>query len=225
MIRYIFKFPDIGEGIQEGKILEWYVKAGQKVESGESLVKMETDKVVTDIPSPKNGVVVNLFGKIGEVINVDDPLVEFEVEEEEDRKLPEKPVAEKGFGVVGTIEVAEGTAHLPTSNEGRAGRLDEEGEHQRKVLATPVARAMAKEMGVDINNITGTGPGGRVMKTDIKNYHEDIQVSDQRTKSDKKEIPDIEYQDLSQIRKTIAQKMTKSKQSAAHISIIHHTSS
>ena len=62
-MRYIFKFPDIGEGLEEGTIVEWLVKKGQKVESGDPLVTMETDKVVTDIPSPKTGTLVTLFGK------------------------------------------------------------------------------------------------------------------------------------------------------------------
>ena len=75
-MRYIFKFPDIGEGITEGKILEWLVRVGQEVKEGDPLVKMETDKVVADIPSPKSGKVVRLFGKVGEIANVDEALVE-----------------------------------------------------------------------------------------------------------------------------------------------------
>ena len=79
-MRYIFKFPDIGEGIAEGKILQWYVQKGQEIKSGEPVVKMETDKVVTDIPSPRDGIISAVFGKEGEVINVGDPLVEIEIE-------------------------------------------------------------------------------------------------------------------------------------------------
>jgi pyruvate/2-oxoglutarate dehydrogenase complex dihydrolipoamide acyltransferase (E2) component len=79
-MRYIFKFPDIGEGIAEGKILTWYVKRGQAIKAGDPVVKMETDKVVTDIPSPRAGVVASVFGNEGDVINVGDPLVEIEIE-------------------------------------------------------------------------------------------------------------------------------------------------
>jgi len=63
-MRYIFNFPDIGEGLEEGTILEWYVAKGQAVKSGQALVRMETDKVVTDIPSPKNGTIVTTFGNV-----------------------------------------------------------------------------------------------------------------------------------------------------------------
>ena len=79
-MRYIFKFPDIGEGLDEGTIAEWYVEKGQQVESGDALVKMETDKVVTDIPSPKTGRIAAIYGKIGEIIKVGSPLVEIEIE-------------------------------------------------------------------------------------------------------------------------------------------------
>ena len=58
---YVFKFPDIGEGIHEGKILKWHVKKGQTVSEGDAVVNVETDKVVTDIPIPKDGVIKNLF--------------------------------------------------------------------------------------------------------------------------------------------------------------------
>ena len=68
-MKYMFKFPDIGEGLEEGKIIEWYVEKGQSVNSGDPLVKMETDKVVTDIPSPKSGVISQRFGAVGDLLS------------------------------------------------------------------------------------------------------------------------------------------------------------
>jgi len=79
-MRYIFNFPDIGEGLDEGTILEWYVKKGQTVKVAEPLVKMETDKVVADIPSPRNGVVIATFCKVGETLHVGNALAEIEIE-------------------------------------------------------------------------------------------------------------------------------------------------
>ena len=219
-MRYIFKFPDIGEGITEGKILEWYVKKGQRIDSGDSVVKMETDKVVTDIPSPKTGVIVSMYGKVGEVINVDDPLIELEVEGIEGEQKAE--VEEKGFGVVGTIEVAGEAAHLPASGEGLPERKEPVTKPSGKVLATPVARVMAKDLGVDINKVSGTGPGGRIMKKDIKDFHEGKHLKKIEFKEKERELDDerVEYKDLSQIRKTIAKKMVQSKQNAAHMTVI-----
>ena len=85
-MRYIFNFPDIGEGLEEGVILEWYVKKGQEVKTGDNLVQMETDKVVADIPSPRDGTIVALFGEEGDVAIVGEPLVEIEIEGVQDRK-------------------------------------------------------------------------------------------------------------------------------------------
>jgi len=73
-MRYIFNFPDIGEGLDEGTIAEWYVEKGHQVKSGDPLVKMETDKVVTDIPSPKTGTIVAVYGHVGDTIHVGNPL-------------------------------------------------------------------------------------------------------------------------------------------------------
>ncbi len=238
-MRYIFKFPDIGEGITEGKILKWYIKKGEMIKSGAPVVNMETDKVVTDIPSPKTGRIAEVFGNEGDTINVDDPLIEIEISasdseskdsadiekmKETDENLKTEPVEEKGFGVVGTIEVAKSSAYLPVSNEGAE---QEESSHptvKKKVLATPVARAMAKEMGIDINRVRGTGPAGRVMKSDISNYREsDIAV--EKVKSDNTGSTDSREKiiELSQIRKTIARNMTISKQKAPHMTLFEET--
>ena len=228
-MRYIFKFPDIGEGITEGKILEWYVKKGQKIETGESIVKMETDKVVTDIPSPKDGVISAIFGKEGEVVNVEDPLIELEIEgvegEEAQKVAQEKPapahketIDEKGFGVVGTIEVAGDGAFLPAGTEGLEPKEEKKEKTLKKALATPVARAIAKNYGIDINEVKGTGPAGRVMKEDILKHHTQVKVAAAPTASI--EEKPIEYIPLTQIRKTIANKMVESKHNAAHMTVI-----
>lgn len=234
-MRYLFKFPDIGEGISEGKILKWYVQRGREVKSGESLVKMETDKVVTDIPSPRDGVIVEIFGKEGEVINVGDPLVEIEIEgvagEEAQKAAQEKPkpptaaaIAEKGFGVVGTLEVAGDAAFLPAGDEGLPVKKEGAGIPQQKALATPVARAVAKDLGIDINKVSGTGPAGRVMKQDIRQYYDNIREGEVQVKAaaapeQPPELP-IEYLELSQMRKAIARNMLRSKQNAAHMTVL-----
>ncbi|MGC8864362.1 MAG: dihydrolipoamide acetyltransferase family protein [Bacteroidales bacterium] len=229
-MRYIFNFPDIGEGLDEGTIVEWYVQKGQRVESGQPLVNMETDKVVTDIPSPKTGTIVATYGKVGETIHVGAPLVEIEIEGVEGAAAVEEAtrieqVEEEGAGVVGTLEVAGNNAFLPSSTEGlEAAASAAEDRPRRKALATPVARAMAKELGVDINTLTGTGPGGRVTTHDIENY---VKKSSQApapkaaTQSTAPETagPLVEYEPLTQIRKTIARNMIQSKHNAAHMSV------
>ncbi len=225
-MRYIFKFPDIGEGLEEGTIVEWHVEKGQKVESGDNLVTMETDKVVTAIPSPKSGTLVNLFGKVSETINVGDALVEIELEEGETSDEPAEEVTkshveiveEEGAGVVGTLEVAGSGAVLSASTEGLDETISEK-PAKRKTLATPVARAMAKDMGVDINLVEGTGPAGRVMKEDILSYVQSAKTSRavEPVAEQKEEL--VEVVPMTQIRKTIAKNMIQSKHNAAHMTL------
>lgn len=233
-MRYIFKFPDIGEGLTEGIIIEWYVDKGTAVKVGQPLVKMETDKVVTDIPAPRAGVIAARYGKIGETIHVGETLVEIEIAGEEAAEAPEaqpEQVEEKGAGVVGTIEVASGNALLPASEEGTEPRPAAASAERRKALATPVARAMAREMNIDINLVTGTGPAGRVMKSDIQNYHgptasarpagtTEAQAGITFTTASRTAPAElIEIRPMSQIRKSIARNMLRSKQSTAHMTL------
>lgn len=233
-MRYIFNFPDIGEGLDEGTILEWYVKKGQTVKVGDPLVKMETDKVVADIPSPRNGVIAATFGKVGETLNVGNALAEIDIEGvsgEAAQKLVKETevqmeaVEEEGAGVVGTLEIAGNNAYMPASNEGEYEKTESailaqtNAKATKKVLATPVARAVAKDLGVDINIVSGTGPGGRVMKEDIAAFKQ--QQSYVAPKLEKHSVSDelIEIEKMTQIRKTIAKNMIQSKHNAAHMTV------
>ncbi|MHC1778675.1 MAG: dihydrolipoamide acetyltransferase family protein [Bacteroidales bacterium] len=222
-MRYIFKFPDIGEGLEEGVIVEWHVDKGQKVKMGDSLVTMETDKVVTAIPSPKDGIIAAKFGKVGETIHVGSALVEIDLEGADSVETASE-VVEEGAGVVGTLEVAGNSMVLSASKEGIVDAFSTNSKNI-KALATPVARAIAKEYGIDINKVTGTGPGGRVVKEDIIKFTQ--------VKSGSKSLPSdaglksnsspggekIEIEPLSQIRKTIAKNMVNSKHNAAHMTV------
>jgi pyruvate dehydrogenase E2 component (dihydrolipoamide acetyltransferase) len=226
MMRYIFKFPDIGEGLTEGIIIEWYVDKGTAVKVGQPLVKMETDKVVTDIPSPREGAVAARYGKVGETIHVGEPLVEIEIAGEAAAAAAAheaEAVEEKGAGVVGTIEVASNNAFLPASDEGTEAVRAASPAPQRKALATPVARAMAREMNIDINLVTGTGPAGRVMKSDIQNYHASAAApavqAGKAASPHKASAELIEVVPMTQIRKSIARNMLRSKQSTAHMTL------
>ena len=253
-MRYMFKFPDIGEGITEGQIVEWRVKKGQQVQTGDPLVEMETDKVVTDIPSPRDGTVVAIYGSEGDTINVGDPLVELEIEgvsseeaqqiaEEKPAPPSQEPVDEGDGGVVGTIEVAGEGAYLPASDEGvDRSEQTESGRPRGKALATPVARAVARNLNIDINQIRGTGPAGRVTKDDVHRFAEG-QAGGETAGGTRGRAAtgaggtgvrggggagapgttgaedDLEYRQLSGIRKTIARHMVESKHNAAHMSV------
>ena len=141
-----------------------------------------------------------------------------EITRHKPQKATDSMVEEKGFGVVGTIEVAGDGSYLPAGNEGMETKA-EVTMQKRKVLSTPVARAMAKELGLDINSITGTGPAGRVTIKDVEKQKHKLPngspIPIQSNISD-----EVEIVPLSQIRKTIAKNMLRSKQNAAHMSVM-----
>ncbi|MFC2114618.1 dihydrolipoamide acetyltransferase family protein [Bacteroidota bacterium] len=226
-MRYIFNFPDIGEGLDEGTIAEWYIEKGHQIKSGDPLVKMETDKVVTDIPSPKTGVIAAVYGKVGETIHVGNPLVEIEIEGvdgeaaqvEAGKDFTTEPI-EEGAGVVGTLEVASNAAFLPSSMEGFETEKVVETKVEKKALATPVARAMAKELSIDINLVTGSGPGNRVTINDIKKFHESFGQAQSMTPNIAiNQVERVSFEPLTQIRKAIARNMVTSKQNAPHMTV------
>ncbi|MCA9733377.1 2-oxo acid dehydrogenase subunit E2 [candidate division KSB1 bacterium] len=167
---YEFKFPDIGEGIHEGKILQLTKKSGDKIEAGDIIAVVETDKVVADIPAPKDGILKKYGANEGEEITVGSTLAYLEVSE--GMEVREIEYIEEAGSVVGEIE-GPGDSILPAGNEGRSDSMNNGARYtdgSKKVLATPVARKLASDYNLDISQIQGTGPMGRVMKEDILHH-------------------------------------------------------
>ncbi|MCF6463484.1 dihydrolipoamide acetyltransferase family protein [Clostridium sp. Cult1] len=226
-MKFEFRFPDIGEGIAEGTLIKWLVKEGEDIEEGQSVAEVETDKVTTEIPSPRTGKVSELKAEEGDVINVGDVFITIDILgdiDEVDKKdeLPDKNevVEEETAGVVG--EVIASSEEIPPSTEGQ-GDFSQE-SRKVKVLATPVARKMAKDLGVDISKVKGTGPSGRVMKEDIRKAKEAMVKSKEERK-----IPELGHKEriliederieripLTRIRKTIAEQMAASRFTIPH---------
>ena len=225
-MKFEFKFPDIGEGIHEGVITKWLVEEGSDIKEGDSVAEVETDKVTTEIPSPRTGKVLQLLAKKGDTINVGQVFVTIETEAAgEETRAQEAPelVEEETAGVVG--EVIASSEVIPSSTEGFEKKTVE--ISAEKILATPVARALAKDLGVDINKIKGTGPNGRVMKEDIYNtsQKESDRVPETKAKPEVRPISKakqsapgerVERVPLTRIRKTISEKMTQSRFTIPH---------
>jgi pyruvate dehydrogenase E2 component (dihydrolipoamide acetyltransferase) len=154
---YEFRFPDIGEGIHEGQLLEWRCRTGDRVREGEILAVVETDKVVAEMPSPKNGLVRQLGAQPGDTIRVGQVLVRLELDE---------PEAEVEGAIVGHLEA--GGDLLPESFEGRTSAASVPAPAPvRRIQATPLARHLAAERGIDLGSVAGSGPGGRVTRADV----------------------------------------------------------
>lgn len=224
---YDFKFADIGEGIHEGVILKWHFKVGDKVKEGETLVVVETDKVNAELPSPVDGIITKLGPAEGETIHVGETVVVIDdgtggaapasaeaPKAEETKPAEEKAEVSEGGapGVIGEIEVSSDV--IASSSEGVAPKAESTAS-SKKVLATPVARQLAKDLGVDITTVKGSGENGRILK-------EDIQAAKGSTPSfaaPKVTVStqgDVELVPISKLRKAIVKSMTIAKQVIPH---------
>jgi len=180
-----FVLPDLGEGITEGEIRKWLVKEGDSVEEHQTILEIETDKAVVEVPSPKKGKVVKISKDIGDVAKVGEVLM---IIAEEGEKAEEKPKEErpKSVSVVGV---------LPEEEE---------------ILATPAVRAFAKELGVKLDTIKGSGPGGSITKDDV------IEVSEKGKKAED-QFGAVERIPLRGLRRTIAKNLTLAQKTTAFV--------
>ncbi|MHC4414413.1 MAG: dihydrolipoamide acetyltransferase family protein [Planctomycetota bacterium] len=158
-----FILPDLGEGVHEAELIRWKVKPGDKVEELQTLAEMETDKALVEVPSPWAGVIKELRGNKGDIIPVGSVLVTYEVESGQ----PSAPPAQVESDDAGTIVGSVG-AELAVSERFTRRRAEEPAAAATtKALATPAVRRVARELGIDINQVRGTGRGGRVTAHDV----------------------------------------------------------
>jgi pyruvate dehydrogenase E2 component (dihydrolipoamide acetyltransferase) len=153
---YEVKLPDIGEGVAEGEIVRWLVKAGDAVKEDQPLVEVMTDKASVEIPSPRTGTIEALLVEEGAVVPVGSVLVRIAVAGGAGAAAPAAAAhaAAGGTAVAAKPAVA---ASAPASGAAPA-----------RVEATPAVRALAKELGVALEQLTGSGPGGRITADDVK---------------------------------------------------------
>ncbi|HED35796.1 MAG TPA: 2-oxo acid dehydrogenase subunit E2 [Gammaproteobacteria bacterium] len=154
----IFKLPDLGEGLPEAEIVEWFIKEGDTVEADKNIVSMETAKAIVDIPSPQAGKITRLFGAPGDIIHTGDPLLEFAGDE----AGTEAPEAEKDTGTV--------VGEIPTGGEIYTEQPQQFSSSGRDVgiKATPAVRALARRMDVDLSMVSPSGPNDTIIATDIE---------------------------------------------------------
>jgi len=215
---YQFKFADVGEGVHEGTILEWKVKEGDKVKDGDTLVVVETDKVNAELPSPVDGTISKIFYQEGQEIHVGDVIVTIDdgQSHEEATTAPLAEDEEKAAGVIGEIEVSSDL--IESSDEVHAPKA--EAKTTGKALATPVARKLAKDLGVDINQVPGSGFNGRVLQDDIQAFaNKGTAKTTQTVAAPKVSVStqgDVELVPISRLRKAIVKSMTLSKQIIPH---------
>jgi pyruvate dehydrogenase E2 component (dihydrolipoamide acetyltransferase) len=191
-----FKLPDVGEGVAEGEIVRWLVEAGDPVEEDQRVAEVETDKAVVDVPSPVDGTVRELLAEEGEVVPVGDVIITFDVAGEEadetdgpagdaeaqtaagapdesEEAAAETRAAEGAIeeaGAAGADAAAE-TADGGAGDAGTETAVDADAEVETpegSVFAPPSVRRLAREQGVDLGAVEGSGPGGRITAGDVR---------------------------------------------------------
>ncbi len=172
MGNFVFKLPDIGEGVVEGEVVQWHVSVGDSVSEDDPIVDVMTDKATVTIPSPVSGVISSLSGDVGDMIAVGSSLMEIDsegeggvpaaedTEEQEPVSDPDPPKAPEPAPAPKAPEPApapKAPERAPSEIQTQTGR----------VLASPAVRKRARENDVDLSNVRGSGPAGRIRHADL----------------------------------------------------------
>jgi pyruvate dehydrogenase E2 component (dihydrolipoamide acetyltransferase) len=192
------KLPDIGEGLVEGEIVEWLVKEGDHVKMFQPLVRVLTAKATVEIPSPFEGRILRLLAKPGDVVRVGAPIAEIEA--------PEVQVA---TGAPGASDV-----------ERVEARESAREALQVPVRAPPRVRKLARELGVDLSKVKGTGPGGVITEEDVLRYAEESKKAAEAPRQPALVEGAVERVPLKGIRRIMASKMVEAKSRIPHAYIV-----
>jgi 2-oxoisovalerate dehydrogenase E2 component (dihydrolipoyl transacylase) len=191
----IFYLPDLGEGLAEAEIREWYVKEGDVVKVDQPLVSMETAKAVVDVPSPYAGKIMQLHGKANEIVKTGAPFISYETDEVQ---------VDKG-SVVGKLETSE--------KKWDDGDVIIGGAKTRTaaIKAMPAARVLAQELNIDLSQVTATGPQGLITANDVKQFIEKKPAASMLTG---------QTESLHGVRRVMAQTMSLSHREVVPVTIV-----
>jgi 2-oxoisovalerate dehydrogenase E2 component (dihydrolipoyl transacylase) len=170
MTRYVFKMPDLGEGTVEAEIVAWHVKVGDHVEEDQVMAEVMTEKAAVEVPAPVTGRVVSLTGGPGDMVPVGSELIVFETEGDasalaEPVPAPSPALAGEGGGEGPAPTQSPHAAPEPSPQPSPAGAG--EGVRSGRVMASPASRRRAREAGIDLAQVHGSGPHGRITRQDL----------------------------------------------------------
>ena len=223
---YIFKLPDIGEGVVEGEIVLWHVKVGDSVAEDDDIVDIMTDKATVTIPSPTSGIVTEFSGEVGDMVAVGSTLVTFSTDGNTSNQVEKEPILEEIIKPVVEEKIIlepvkeEKTKQIPKPIPAvtQSKQITPSNGNSR-VLASPAVRRRAREAELDLSIISGSGPAGRIRHADLDAYiaaggtvtgAPPTSYSTKRTGTNEIKVVGL--------RRKIAEQMVKSKFSIPHFS-------
>ena len=225
MSRFVFKLPDLGEGTVTAEIVEWKVKVGDRVEEDQVIAEVMTDKAAVEVPAPVSGVVVSLTGQPGEMVAVGSELIVFDTAGNVPASDDAEPAAAAGSEApsqapassqVAAAAAAAGDGGSPVS-PAAASTVVAAG----RVMASPATRRRAREAGIDLAQVAGSGPGGRIQPEDLDRLLAGAPaagaapaVAASAARSGTEEIKVIG------VRRVIAQRMSEAKRNIPHFAYV-----
>lgn len=232
---HTIRLPDVGEGIAEAELVEWPVKIGDIVNEDDVVAVVMTDKAAVEVPSTVAGKVMWLGGEVGDPIPVGEKLIQLEVEGEgndtevglgEAGKVGSSPAtaiasASPSEPDVAAFAATEQTLTQAQNTERKSAPAKESHTHihRSKPLAAPSVRARAKAEGIDLRNVVGSGPAGRINHQDLTDFIESGEAAGHNghTHGRKNSVKEIK---MIGMRRKIADKMSMSKSRIPHITIV-----
>jgi len=217
MSEYIFKLPDLGEGTVESEIAEWFIAVGDQVSEEDLVGTMMTDKAAVELSSPVSGKVLRLAGEPGDIVAVGAPLVVFETAAAAQEKAQvEAPPAGNG----------KAAAAVPSPDPQPAATADATPEpvaapsqSQTRVMTSPATRRRAKELGVNLSLVPGSGPGGRVTRKDFDQYIKRQAIAGTAAVAAAPAPQSSEVKVIG-LRRIIAERMSESKREIPHFAYV-----
>jgi pyruvate dehydrogenase E2 component (dihydrolipoamide acetyltransferase) len=212
-----FRFPDLGEGVTEGEIKKWLVKEGDVVKQDQSIAEVETDKAVVEMPSPTGGKILRLYHGEGDTVKVGEVLATIGGEGEEAPKAAPKPAAEEAARKPSVSVVGE----LPEEEIMVSSRVEPAAPMtSTEVMATPAVRKLAKDLGVELAILKGSGPGGRITEDDVRGATKPKEPPRPKRQAKFDLYGYIDREQVKGIRKSTAKKMMESTLKTAMVTMM-----
>ena len=203
MSEYTFKLPDLGEGMVESEIGEWFIKVGDQVAEEDVIATMMTDKAAVELSSPVSGTVIKLAGEPGDIVPVGGALMVLETDGAAAAEIAAEPAA------------AEEVAAEPAAAEAAPAKAA-----PTRVRTSPAIRHRAKEAGIDLAAIEGTGPGGRITRKDFENYAGAPSVAAEAAPATTTPVPETKEIKVIGLRRMIAERMATATREIPHFTYV-----
>lgn len=209
----VILMPRLSDTMTEGVIALWHKKVGDPIKKGDVLADIETDKATMELESYKAGTLLHIGAQNGEKIAVNDLLAIIGDPQKVD---VQKIVSASGSGTLTTEGVKESTTQQPASSTEAPDQKAPSSNYNGRIKASPLAKKLAAEKGIDISKVPGSGDGGRIVKKDIDNFVPAAASSERSRSAEAAGQVSFDEVPVSQMRKIIARRLAESKFSAPH---------